>query len=371
MAPALRYRLLGRSGLRVSEVALGTMTFGEEWGYGTDRAGARRIFDAYADRGGNFIDTANLYTEGSSETIVGECIAADRGHFVLATKYSLSTRKGDPSASGNHRKNMVQAVEASLRRLGTEYIDLYWLHAWDYLTPIDEVMRAFDDLVRAGKILYAGVSDTPAWIVSQANAIATLRGWTPFVALQIEYSLIERTVERDLTPMAEALDLAVAAWAPLGGGLLSGKYNATGATPPAGARLKAGSGRLADRNLAIAAEVSRVAAESGHAPSQIAVAWLLQRPGTVIPIVGARRAEQLGETLDATTITLSSEQLARLDAVSRVELGFPHEWLTRGYVQDLVYGGTLASIRDRRGPAPLPASAPAPAPSSAPSPPAR
>jgi len=358
MAPPLRYRLLGRSGLRVSEIALGTMTFGEEWGYGTDRAGARRIFDAYADRGGNFIDTANLYTDGTSETLVGECIAADRGHFVLATKYSLSTRKGDPSASGNHRKNMVQAVEASLRRLGTDYIDLYWLHAWDYLTPVEEVMRAFDDLVRAGKILYAGVSDTPAWIVSQANAIATLRGWTPFIALQVEYSLIERTVERDLTPMAQALDLAVTAWAPLGGGLLSGKYNATGATPPAGTRLKAGSGRLADRNLAIAAEVSRVAADSGHAATQIAVAWLLQRPGTVIPIVGARRAEQVIETLDAAAITLTADQLARLDAVSRVDLGFPHEWATRGYVQDLVYGGTLGAVRDRRGPAPDPATAP-------------
>lgn len=350
----MKYRLLGRSGLRVSEIALGTMTFGEEWGWGASKEESHRIFDTYADRGGNFIDTANRYTEGSSEYFVGEFIKQDRGHFVLATKYSLYTRKGDPNASGNHRKNMVQSLEASLQRLGTDYIDLYWLHAWDYLTPVDEVMRAFDDLVRAGKILYAGISDTPAWIVSQANTMAILRGWTPFVALQIEYSLIERTVERDLIPMAEAFDLAVAAWAPLGGGLLSGKYSTNGASPggatPDARRLQPGSVRLTDRNLTIARTVAEVATETGHTPSQIAVAWVMSRRGTVIPVVGARRAAQLVETLDAADITLAPEVLARLDAASRIDLGFPHEWLTRDYVQDLVYGGTLPQIKDRRGP---------------------
>ncbi|HWZ60752.1 MAG TPA: aldo/keto reductase [Gemmatimonadaceae bacterium] len=345
----MKYRLLGRSGLRVSEICLGTMTFGQEWGWGSDKAESRNVFDTYVDRGGNFLDTANRYTEGTSETLVGEFIRGDRERFIVATKYSLYTTKGDPNASGNQRKNMVQAVEASLKRLGTDYIDLYYLHAWDAFTPVDEVMRAFDDLVRAGKIIYAGISDTPAWIVSQANTLADLRGWTPFVGLQIEYSLIERTVERDLIPMAAAFDLAVLPWGPLGGGLLSGKYTSTNGahTAPQDVRLKDGSLRLTDRNLAIAAEVVRVAQEVGHTPSQVALAWLMQRPGKIIPIVGARRAPQLAETLDATEITLPAEQVKRLDAVSAIDLGFPHEWVTRDYMRENLYGGTLPLIKDR------------------------
>jgi aryl-alcohol dehydrogenase-like predicted oxidoreductase len=346
----MKYRLLGRSGLRVSEICLGTMTFGgEESGWGSDKTASRKVFDTYVERGGNFLDTANLYTEGTSERYVGEFIKGDRERFVVATKYSLYTTKGDPNASGNQRKNMVQAVEASLKRLGTDYIDLYYLHAWDSFTPVDEVMRAFDDLVSAGKIIYAGISDTPAWIVSQANTMADLRGWTPFIGLQIEYSLIERTVERDLIPMAAAYGLAVLPWGPLAGGLLTGKYtDASGArTAPQDVRLKEGSIRLSDRNLAIAAEVVRVAADVGHSPGQVALAWLLQRPGTIIPIVGARRAAQLAETLDATEITLPSEMVARLDAVSAIDLGFPHEWYTRDYMRLNLYGGTLPLIKPR------------------------
>jgi aryl-alcohol dehydrogenase-like predicted oxidoreductase len=342
----MKYRLLGRSGLRVSEISLGTMTFGEEWGWGSNKEESRKVFDTYVERGGNFLDTANRYTEGTSEQFVGEFIKGTRERFVVATKYSMYTTKGDPNASGNQRKNMVQAVEASLKRLGTDYIDLYYLHAWDSFTPVDEVMRAFDDLVRAGKIVYAGISDTPAWIVSQANTMAELRGWTPFVGLQIEYSLIERTVERDLIPMAKAFDLAVLPWGPLGGGLLSGKYTSTTGSPP-DVRLKDGSLRLTDRNLAIAAEVVRVATAVGHTPSQVALAWLLQRPGTIIPIVGARRAAQLAETLDAIEITLPPEQIACLDAVSAIELGFPHDLYTREYVRDLLYGGTYPLIKGR------------------------
>ena len=220
----MRYKLLGNSGLRVSELCLGTMTFGEDWGWGASKEDSRALFDAYREAGGNFIDTANFYTGGTSERFVGEFIASERDRFVVATKYTLTMRPGDPNASGNHRKNMIQSVEASLRRLGTDYIDLYWLHAWDYLTPVEEVMRGLDDLVRAGKVLYVGVSDTPAWIVSQANTLAALRGWTPFVGLQIEYSLIERTVERELLPMAEAFGLTILAWSPLGSGVLTGKY---------------------------------------------------------------------------------------------------------------------------------------------------
>nr|HMQ54595.1 aldo/keto reductase [Anaerolineae bacterium] len=221
----MRYKLLGRSGLRVSELALGTMTFGEEWGWGASKEESKKIFDAYAEAGGNFVDTANRYTEGTSEKFVGDFIAADREHFVVATKYTLFMRRDDPNFSGNHRKNMVQALEASLKRLKTDYVDLYWVHAWDYTTPVEEVMRGLDDLVRSGKVLYIGISDTPAWIVSQANTMADLRGWSRFVGLQLRYSLIDRTVERELLPMARALDLGVTPWSVLGSGVLTGKYN--------------------------------------------------------------------------------------------------------------------------------------------------
>src|ERR671931_812582 len=221
----MKYYLLGKSGLRVSEICIGAMTFGEEWGWGASKQDSRRVFDAYVDAGGNFIDTANKYTDGTSEKHVGEFIASDRDRFVLATKYTSNARRGDPNAGGNHRKNMIQSLEASLKRLNTDYIDLYWVHAWDPLTPIDEMMRALDDMVRAGKILYIGVSDAPAWIVSQANTLANLKGWTEFTGLQIEYSLIERTPERELLPMADALNIGVTAWSPLGGGVLTGKYN--------------------------------------------------------------------------------------------------------------------------------------------------
>ena len=232
----MRYKLLGRSGLRVSELALGTMTFGPDWGWGASKEESRRIFDAYADAGGNFIDTANRYTNGTAERYVGEFIAADRSHFVVATKYSLFTRRGDPNASGNSLKNMVQALEESLKRLAVDYVDLYYVHAWDFMTPVEEVMRGLDDLVRAGKVLYVGISDTPAWVVSQANTLADLRGWSRFVALQIRYSLLDRAVERDLLPMARAFDLAVTPWSVLGAGVLSGKYTAGPESPPRPAR---------------------------------------------------------------------------------------------------------------------------------------
>src|SRR6266849_884329 len=211
----IKYRLLGNSGLRVSEAALGTMTFGDDWGWGAAEDEARKVYDAFREAGGNFIDTANLYTNGTSESFLGEFMEGHRESVVLATKYSLAAPGTDPNAAGNHRKSMVQAVEASLKRLQTDYIDLYWVHIWDQITPIEEVMRAFDDLVRQGKILYAGVSDMPAWVVAKANTLADLRGWTPFVGLQIEYNLIERTPERELLPMAAILGLGVTAWSPL------------------------------------------------------------------------------------------------------------------------------------------------------------
>jgi aryl-alcohol dehydrogenase-like predicted oxidoreductase len=201
------------------------MTFGEEWGLGASKEECHTIFNAYVDAGGNFIDTANKYTDGISEKYVGEFIASDRDRFVLATKYTLNTRRGDPNAGGNHRKNMIQSLEASLKGLSTHYIDLYWVHAWDPLPPIEEIMRTLDDMIRVGKVLYIGISDAPAWIALQANTLANLKGWIEFTGLQIEYSLVERTPERELLPMADALDIGITAWSPLGGGVLTGKYN--------------------------------------------------------------------------------------------------------------------------------------------------
>src|SRR5215475_1402152 len=226
----MKYRLLGNSGLRVSEAALGTMTFGEAWGWGSAKDEARRVYDAFREAGGNFIDTANLYTNGASESFLGEFMEGHRQSVVLATKYTNAPPGTDPNAAGNQRKNMTQAVEASLKRLRTDYIDLYWVHIWDQLTPVEEVMRGLDDLVRAGKALYVGISDAPAWWIAQANTLAHLRGWSPFIALQIEYSLIERTVERELIPMAKALNVGVTAWSPLAGGVLTGKYHGQGAS---------------------------------------------------------------------------------------------------------------------------------------------
>lgn len=341
----MRYKLLGRSGLRVSELALGTMTFGEEWGWGATKEESRRMFDAYAEAGGNFLDTANRYTEGTSERYVGEFIAPDREHWVVATKYTLWMRRDDPNFSGNHRKNMVQALEASLRRMGTDYVDLYWVHAWDFLTPAEEVMRALDDLVRAGKILYVGISDTPAWIVSRANTLAELRGWTPFVGLQIRYSLIDRTAERDLLPMARSLDLGVTPWSVLGAGTLTGKYS-RGRSPGQG-RAKEGAATV-DRNLRIAEAVVAVAEEIGCSPSQVAIGWVRQQRGVIVPLVGARSLAQLEDNLGTLDVRLSEEQLARLEEVSRFEPGFPHDFLASDPIRDLVFGGTRDRIDDHR-----------------------
>src|SRR5215472_3421747 len=228
----MRYRLLGSSGLRVSEAALGTMTFGDDWGWGAAKDESRKVYDAFREVGGNFIDTANVYTNGTSESFLGEFMQGHRQSVVLATKYSNSLPGADPNAAGNQRKNMAQAVEASLKRLQTGYIDLYWVHIWDQMTPVEEVMRGLDDLVRQGKILYAGISDAPAWWIAQANTLARLQGWSPFIGLQIEYSLIERTVERELIPMAQALTIGVTAWSPLAGGVLTGKYHGQGSSEP-------------------------------------------------------------------------------------------------------------------------------------------
>jgi aryl-alcohol dehydrogenase-like predicted oxidoreductase len=344
----MRYKLLGKSGLRVSELCLGTMTFGEDWGWGAPKATSHQIFDTFVEAGGNFIDTANLYTNGSSEKIVGELIAAERDRFVVATKYSLSGQwQGDknPNGSGNHRKNMMRSLEGSLKRLNTDYVDLLWLHAWDFTTPVEEVMRAFDDMVRQGKVLYIGISDTPAWIVSQANTLARCNGWTQFIALQIEYSLIERTPERDLIPMANAFELAVTPWSPLAGGVLSGKYaqNGNGQATSRGQNIP-------ERSFQIAQTVGEIAQKLGRSSAQIALAWIRAQSPQMIPILGASKLEQLQDNLKCLEVTLSPAQLQQLDRASHIELGFPHDFLDGESVRSNLFSGTYDSIDNPRQP---------------------
>ena len=341
----MRYKLFGRSGLRVSEVALGTMTFGEEWGWGVNKDVSKALFDTYANAGGNFIDTANRYTEGTSEKYVGEFVHSDREHFVLASKYTLKMRQGDPNFSGNHRKNMVQSVNASLKRLNTDYLDLLWIHAWDFMTPVEEVLRGLDDLVRQGKVMYVGISDTPAWVVSMANTMADLRGWSRFVGLQIRYSLADRAAERDLLPMARALDIAVTPWSVLGAGVLTGRYNAN---PKAKGRVS----NSTERDLKLAQEVTNVAMAMGASPSQVAIAWVLSKAqpyhAPIIPILGASKVDQLSDNLAALEIKLSAEHLQQLDDVSKIELGFPHEFLQSDGVLDVVFSGAYGLIDNHR-----------------------
>jgi aryl-alcohol dehydrogenase-like predicted oxidoreductase len=339
----MRYKLLGNSGLRVSELCLGTMTFGDDWGWGASPKESRRIFEAYAEAGGNFIDTADLYTNGTSEKLVGELVAGDRERFVLATKYTNSLPGTDPNAAGNHRKNMVQSLEASLKRLQVDYVDIFWLHAWDFTTPVEEVMRAFDDMVRAGKVLYIGVSDTPAWIASRANTLAELRGWSRFIALQVEYSLVARTSERALIPMARALNLGITAWSPLGSGLLTGKYTRPETSKGERRLDKTPFKEIDDITYSIAREVDRVAGEIGKHPAQVALNWVRQQP-QVIPILGARTVEQAQQNLACLTFTLNDDQMERLNKISKVEMGFPHDFLSSEVPRSFLYGGMVDQI---------------------------
>src|ERR1700732_1235041 len=338
----MKYRLLGKSGLRGSEASLGTMTFGDEWGWGSPKAEAQKVYETYREAGGNFIDTANFYTNGTSEKVVGEFIQGHRESVVLATKYSNAAPGNDPNAAGNHRKSMMQALEASLKRLQTDYIDLYWVHIWDGITPVEEVMRGLDDLVRQGKVLYLGISDAPAWWIAQANTLAELRGRTQFIGLQIEYSLIERTVERELIPMAKALNLGVLAWSPLAKGVLSGKYHGEG---------KADGGRMSNERMKeflpeeqhatrIISAVRAVSEQVGRSMAQVALAWLRHQTVPVIPIIGARKVSQLHDNLASLDLELSAEQLKSLDAASRIEFGFPQSIYEREMVRSIRYGGT-------------------------------
>ncbi len=341
----MRFKVLGRSGLRVSELCLGTMTFGEDWGWGASHEVSRQIFDAYAAAGGNFIDTSCNYTEGTAEKYVGDFTRADRDYFVIATKYSLTRRKDDPNAGGNHRKNMVRSVEGSLKRLQTDYIDLLYLHMWDMLSPVDEVMRAVDDLVRAGKVLHAGSSDTPAWVVAQANTLADARGWSPFVAMQAPYSLLDRALERETIPMARALDLALLPWGMLEGGQLTGKYNQPSDEPRRSKRANEAAMKLAEGLRALAAEI-------GRTPSQVAINWVRQqdsgRHAPIIPILGARTLAQIQDNLGVLDFALTPEQIQRLSEASPIGLDFPRDFLESAHVRGLIFGETFAKLDNYR-----------------------
>jgi len=344
----LRYRPLGKSGLRVSEICLGTMSFGEAWGFGADEATSFKVLDAYAEAGGNFLDTANKYHGGETEEIVGRWLRGKRDRFVVATKYTLAMDHEDPNTAGNHRKNLQRSLDESLRRLQTDYIDLLWVHAWDELTPYEETMRALDDAVRSGKVLYVGVSDTPAWIVSASNVLAELHGWSSYVGLQIEYSLLQRTPERELLPMADHYGLSVLAWAPLGAGVLTGKYTRQGADNDS---LRSASneqrGRTSEESLSVARAVDAVADEIGVSSAQVATAWVKSHGNRYIPIVGARKVSQIRDSLGAARVALSDAQLQRLDELSRVSLGFPHDFLSTDGVRDLVYSEQRSRIDPR------------------------
>jgi len=320
------YVTLGHSGLRVSPFCLGAMTFGEDWGWGSSVPESETIIGRFLERGGNFIDTANVYTKGHSEKIIGDYIGRDRARrdrVVIATKFFGNLYNGDPNGGGASRKAIAAACEQSLRRLQTDYIDLYWMHSWDSFTPIDETLRTLDDLVQAGKVRYIGFSDTPAWKVAQAQTIARFRGWTPLIALQIEYSLIERTVEGELIPAALELGLGVTPWSPLRAGVLSGKYtreNAKTAKADRGARVTQ---FLDERTFAILDELNRIATAHGTTSAAVALAWVQRRPGVTSTIIGARRLDQLEQNLAALDVTLTPEDSAALDTLSQPTLNFP------------------------------------------------
>lgn len=320
------YVTLGRSGLRVSPLCLGAMTFGDNMGWGSSVEESQAILDRFIAAGGNFIDTANFYTKSHSEKIIGDHIgrhAAKRDRLVIATKFSGNLYPGDPNGGGSGRKSILDACNHSLRRLQTDYIDLYWLHNWDVNTPIDETMSALDDLVKAGKVRYIGVSDTPAWKVAQANVIASFRGWSQFIGLQIEYSLLERTVEQELVPMAQELGLGITPWSPLKFGALSGKYTRENAGNVKSDRSAFLASLLNEKLYALVDELAKIARARESTVARVALAWVRARPGVTSTIIGARRIDQLEDNLKSLELTLTPQEVAHLDSLTRPTLGFP------------------------------------------------
>lgn len=346
MTTALRYKLFGKhTGLRVSELILGTANFGSAWGHGTDPDEARRIVDAYADAGGNFLDSSNGYQDGQSEAFLGELLTGRREAFVLSTKYSVKT---DASSgilvTGNSRQAMVSSVEASLKRLKTDRIDLYWVHVSDGVTPLEEIVRGFDDLTRAGKILYAGLSNFPAWRVARAATISELRGAVPIAGIQVEHSLVQRATEQELIPAAQALGLGVVAFSPLGGGVLTGKYR-VGKAQDRRDEAWAGAGFQPEntpQRTAVLDTLIAVAGEAGVTPGEIAIAWVAAKGS--LPIVGPRTLVQLEANLAAANIRLSAEQITRLDTVSSIPPVYPYTVLGERRIQDLITGDMVDRI---------------------------
>ncbi len=343
----MRYKLLGRSGLRVSELCLGAMTFGSDEGWCADKAESHAMFNAYVEEGGNFIDTADIYTQGESEKLVGEFIAYDRERFVVATKYTNAfPGREDANAAGNQRKNMMQSLDASLKRLKVDYIDLYWMHNWDFSTPVDEAMRALDDAVRAGKILYIGLSDAPAWVAARCNTTAELRGWTQFVSMQMEYSLVERGIEREHFPMCRDMDINITAWSPLASGMLSGKY--TRGSDDARRLDTLPFHDITDKRLEVARMVDQIADEIGCSSAQAALAWVRQR-GT-IPILGASTLAQLQDNLGSLDVTLTDTHMQSLEEVSGIVYGHPYDFFDKDMVKALATGGMGELIDNHHDP---------------------
>jgi len=345
------YYTLGRTGLRVSRLALGSMTFGTEWGWGADKNAAQEMFNTYLDAGGNFIDTADLYTNGTSESWLGDFIAARgaRDQVVIASKFSYNAQPGNPNAGGNGRKNILRAVEGSLKRLKTDYLDLYLLHTWDQVTPAEEVMRTFDDLVRSGKVRHVGLSDVPAWYAARAATLAQLRGYEPVSALQLEYSLAERNIENEFVALSAEVGAGIMVWSPLASGLLSGKYKAGAKNEQGRLAAMAGSSnpgfqKFSDRNWAIVAELEQVAKQAGRSMAQVAVNWVANRPGVASVIIGATRMEQLRDNLAALDFTLAPELVQRLDKVSALARTFPYTFFGNE-IQAMLNGG--ATVGDK------------------------
>jgi aryl-alcohol dehydrogenase-like predicted oxidoreductase len=339
----MKYKLLGRSGLKVSELCLGTMGFGTEGGWGADAATSFEIMDAYANAGGNFLDTANIYKLGTSEKIIGDYLSTqDRDYFVLATKYTLKDNTTNPNASGNSRKNMMRSVEESLKRLKTDFIDVLYLHIWDDITPIDEVLRGLDDLIKQGKVTYAAISDTPAWVVAKGNTLAELMGWSQFIALQVEYSLLARTAERELIPMAKHFGMTVTPWAPLAGGALTGKY-----LKGDKGRIKADSKRLDARAESITKVVMEIAQELGVSESHVALQWTMSKGFSCIPIVGATKIHQLTDNLKTVDVVLTPAHIQKLDDASKIELGFPGDFFAEEAVKVNSFGGFYDRVEKR------------------------
>lgn len=347
------YYTLGRSGLRVSRLALGTMTFGTEWGWGSDEAIAQQLFNTYVDAGGNFIDTADLYTNGTSETWLGKFVVERqlRDRLIIATKFSYNAEPGNPNAGGNGRKNILRAVEGSLKRLGTDYIDLYILHTWDRITPAEEVMRTLDDLVRSGKVRHVGLSDTPAWYAARSQTLAEWRGYEPLSTLQLEYSLVERNIEREFVPLGTELGMGIMVWSPLASGMLSGKYRPSEGGFTGEGRLETVKDvqnpafqKFGDRNWKIMAELEAVAQELGRSMAQVAVNWVAHRPGVSSVIVGATKLSQLEDNLKALEFEIPAPLQARLEAISRPALQFPYSFF-EPQIQGMIHGGATVGTK--------------------------